>query len=212
MKTGVDRFTCDENTRKPYVAYVFSAPLTSAPSPPFHQMYPVLFIFPHPKTQLHIRTHAQELEVDPDAEESEGLTRPPSQPQQAGDGKLKAEKDTTFWYSTGDTRSSNTKDDMDMELVSLDKFVGSVRRIFLFFLRDLSVVCPLPCFLHPFFQQAQSKAFFFVARSVFYPSVAGFPHHPFFGRVRRILFFIFVCVKSVYPLPCVSHLGFQPTL
>ena len=62
-------------------------------------------------------------------DDSEGLTRPPSQPREAGDRKLKGAKCATFWYSTGDSRSMNTKDDLDMELTSLDKFLDCVRRI-----------------------------------------------------------------------------------
>eukprot|EP00903_Cladosiphon_okamuranus_P020580 g18891.t1 len=80
------------------------------------------------KAKGSVGANAPESEVGPDAEESEGFTRPPSQLQEAGDGKQTVEKDAAFWYSTGDTRSSNTKDDMDMELVSLDKFFSSLLR------------------------------------------------------------------------------------
>lgn len=72
--------------------------------------------------------------MDSDAEGSEGVTRPPSQPQAAGGTKLKGGKEVTFWYSTGDTRSSNTRDDIDMELISLDRFFGQVWCFFFLFI------------------------------------------------------------------------------
>ena len=66
-------------------------------------------------------------------DDSEGCTRPPRQPQEAGDRKVTGDKDVTFWYSTGDTRSMNTKNDIDVELISLDKFFGQVGwRVFAF--------------------------------------------------------------------------------
>lgn len=78
----------------------------------------------------------QSLEAGPEREESEGATRPPAQPEPTGDGKPKDDKDKeiTFWYSTGDTRSTNTKDDIDMELISLGRFFGQVRGGAMFFL------------------------------------------------------------------------------
>eukprot|EP00752_Nemacystus_decipiens_P007837 g7002.t1 len=75
-----------------------------------------------------VEAEEPDSDVDPDVEDSAGLTRPPGQPEEAGDRKLKGGKDATFWYSTGDTRSMNTKNDIDVELVSLDKFFGHLLR------------------------------------------------------------------------------------
>lgn len=91
-------------------------------------------------------------------EESEGLTRPPSQPEEEGDRKLKG---VAFWYSTGDTRSSNTKDDIDVELISLDKFFGQVRRT-----REAPFVCVMSFWCHPLQRVFLSTRFFCRAKYI----------------------------------------------
>lgn len=61
-------------------------------------------------------------------EEYEGAPHPPSRhpPAEVSEVKAKEDKEVTFWYSTGDATSSNTKDDIDMELISLDRFFAQV--------------------------------------------------------------------------------------